>query len=126
MFNLQQLIDVGIPAISTDGNDAKAITQFSRELTPAEWLAYLRIADPEQARQMDARATAKNIPSWATWSQSDWAAWRDSNISATQINAIANLTEAKAMLNKMSTVIDSLAKMEIAMRDQIWPDLPEE
>lgn len=77
------------------------------------------------ARLTDARITAKSIPNWATWSQQDWAAWRDANVSATQINAIGSLADAKAMLNKLAVVLDSLAQMEIALRDQIWPDLPE-
>jgi hypothetical protein len=47
MFTLQQLLDAGLPAVSTDGNDAGAETQFERELTQAEWLTYLSIADPE-------------------------------------------------------------------------------
>jgi len=77
-----------------------------------------------ELRFQAAKTSAKNIPNWATWSQQDWAMWRDLNVSATQINAIGNLTDAKAMLNKMSVVLDSLAKMEISLRDQVWPDLP--
>lgn len=48
-FTLQQLIDAGLPAVSTDGLDAEANTQFSRSLTPAEWQTYLTIADPDRA-----------------------------------------------------------------------------
>lgn len=70
-----------------------------------------------------ARDFAKNIPNWATWTQQQWNAWRDANISATQIDAIGNLADAKIMLTKMSTVLDNLAKMEIAIRDQVWWDL---
>lgn len=47
MFTLQQLLDANLPAVSTDGNDAEAATKFQRELTQAEWLTYLSIADPE-------------------------------------------------------------------------------
>lgn len=76
-------------------------------------------------RQTAAKVTAKNVPNWATWSQQDWATWRDANVSATQINAVGSLADAKGILNKMSVVLDSLAKMEIALRDQVWPDIPE-
>jgi len=125
MFTLQDLLNAGLPAVSTDGNGPNAATRFERELTAAEWLTYLSIADPVRARQVASKTTAKNIPNWATWTQTDWATWRDANVSATQIDAIGNLADAKVMLNKMSVVLDSLAKMEIALRDQVWPDLPE-
>jgi len=78
-----------------------------------------------KARRTAAIITAKAIPDWAAWDQAQWAAWRDANISAAKINAIGNLADAKAMLIKMSIVLDRLAKMEIAIRDQVWPDLPE-
>jgi len=76
-------------------------------------------------REAVAKTTAKNIPNWATWTQEQWATWRDANISAAQITAIGSLADAKVMLGRMATVLDSLAKMEIALRDQVWPDLPE-
>ena len=81
--------------------------------------------DTMLSRQAVAEATAKNIPNWAKWSQQDWTTYRDANISATQINAVASLADAKVIMNKMALVLDSLAKMEIALRDQIWPDIPE-
>ena len=89
---------------------------------PSNWAL---IEQRSASRQIAAKGIARSIPNWATWSQQDWATWRDANVSATQINAIANLSDAKAMLNKMAVILDSLAKMEIALRDQIWPDLPE-
>lgn len=76
-------------------------------------------------RESAAKITAKAIPNWATWTQQDWATWRDANVSVTQINAVASLADAKVIMNKMATVLDSLAKMEIALRDQNWPDIPE-
>lgn len=48
MFTLQDLTNAGLPATSTDGNNAEAHTEFSRELTPDEWRDYLLIADPER------------------------------------------------------------------------------
>jgi len=81
--------------------------------------------DTIEQRFSAAKTTAKNIPNWTTWSQQNWATWRDANISATQVNAIGSLVDAKAILLKMSIVLDNLAKMEIALRDQVWPDIPE-
>ena len=132
MFTLQQLLSAGLPAVSTDGNDAKAITEFSRTLTPAEWITYLGIADPNQARQIAARTTAKNIPNWALWTQQDWLNYFGSNLSDTeidaQVNTITTLATAKVviaiMFKRQNKILDALAKLEIALRDQIWPDLP--
>ncbi len=76
-------------------------------------------------RWQGARATAQQIPNWATWTQQDWATWRDANVSATQINAIVTLVDARPILLKMAQVLDGLAKMELALRDQIFPELPE-
>jgi hypothetical protein len=54
MFTLQNLLDAGLPALTTDGIE---LTQFARELTPAEWLTYLSIADPiEYQNQLDRQA----------------------------------------------------------------------
>jgi hypothetical protein len=50
MFTLQQLLDAGLPATATDGNDSEAVTQFERELTQTEWLTYLRISDPDKGK----------------------------------------------------------------------------
>lgn len=81
--------------------------------------------DTSLLRAMAAKTIAKNIPNWATWSQQNWATWQAANVSATQINAVASLADAKVILNKMSVVLDNLAKMEIALRDQIWSDIPD-
>lgn len=60
MFTLQNLLDAGLPAVSTDGNDADAVTQFSRTLTLAEWLTYLSIADPERGNFLSNQQEIRN------------------------------------------------------------------
>lgn len=45
MFTLQDLLNAGLPATSTDGDKQ---TQFSRELSSSEWLTYLSIADANE------------------------------------------------------------------------------
>jgi len=75
------------------------------------------------ARLSAARSIAGSIPAWATWTVNDWTTYYNANISATQINAITTLAEAKVILNKMSTVLNNAALMEIALRNKTFPDL---
>ena len=79
----------------------------------------------EKNRANSARSTAKNIPSWATWTQADWNTFFGNNLSDEQVDLVTNLAQAKAMMKRQNAVINNLAKIIIAMRDQIWPDLPE-
>ena len=74
-------------------------------------------------RQIGAESVAAAIPNWAGWSTLEWQTYYDANISTTQINAITNLADAKAMLNKLSNIINSIAKMEIALRNRVFPKL---
>jgi len=71
------------------------------------------------ARQASSRLNAQNIPDWATWTAAQWQTWYSANMNGTQITAITNLADAKVVLGKMSTAIDALSKMVIAMRDYI-------
>ncbi len=73
--------------------------------------------------QQAAKTVAAAIPNWATWSQANFQAWYDANISPTQINAVTSLAEAKPILLKQSAAIEALSKMVIAIRNQLWPDL---
>ncbi len=86
--------------------------------TPAE--------EASTARQSAAWDIAYAIPDgWRTWTHADWTAYYNANISATEIAKIGSLADAKAILTKMSTVLDRIAKMVIALRDHTFPDLPE-
>jgi hypothetical protein len=125
MFTLQDLINVGLPAVSTDGNEATADTLFSRELTAAEWQTYLSISDPDQAKQIAARAVAKAIPSWATWTQAEWQTYFVANLADTEADLVTSIAIARIMIKRQNTVINAMAKMLMAIRDQVWPDLPE-
>ena len=116
MFTLQQLISAGLPAVDTDGNDENAATQFSRELTPAEWKTYLAIANPDLANMLQAKTDALNIPSWATWTQAEFLTWYNANISPAQVTAVANLADAKVVMAAMSVELKALGQMVIAQR----------
>lgn len=80
-----------------------------------------RIKDRESTSQAD----AKNIPGWASWSEKQALEWADAHISDTQIDAMDNLDEAKVLLKDMSKAIQGISRMEIAIRNKLWPDLPE-
>lgn len=113
---------VGLPGIPMSSSQLLLLSDICEQyLNPSLYTLEHRILD----RQSSAKVFAKAIPNWAAWTQNDWTTYYNANISATQINLIANLTDAKAMLNKMSIIIDRLAKMEIALRDFTMPDLPE-
>lgn len=82
---------------------------------------------PADLRRNEAEPYARTIPNgWRTWTQAQWTDYYNANISATQIDTITNLADAKAFLRKLSVVIDRMAKLEIALRDFIFPDLPED
>lgn len=119
MFTLQNLLDAGLPAVSTDGNDAIAATQFARELTPTEWLIYLSIADPVRHKMNQGKADVGNIPNWATWTQAQFLTWYNANISPTQINAEVTLADAKVVQLAMSAELKALGQMMIAQRDML-------
>src|SRR5574341_1736014 len=85
--------------------------------------AELQALDNQNLLQQAAKSVAAAIPNWATWTQAEFQAWYDANISPTQINAITSLAEAKSILLKQSAAIEALAKMAVAMRNQLWPDL---
>lgn len=76
-------------------------------------------------RRSASRTAAKNIPAWATWTQADWTAHFNANLSDEQADLVTTLAAARVMIKRQNTVINALAKMLIALRDQIWPDLPE-
>jgi hypothetical protein len=77
------------------------------------------------ARWSSAMTNAKNVPSWSAWSEADALDWWNANLSDTQTDAIANLTDAKAILKKQNAALKAMARMLIAMRDRLWPTLPE-
>lgn len=76
-----------------------------------------------QQKEQSAKVAAGKIPGWATWTEQQLLDWVNTNISSTQIDAVTNLTEAKGILNKQSTAIVAMARMILAMRSKLWPDL---
>lgn len=120
MATLQELINAGLPALTTDGG---VNASFSRELTAQENLIFLSIVNPEEYRKLQGRIDFGNLPNWATWTQAQWDSYFTTNLANGHVTAISNLAEAKLMLAKQNLVINNLAKAVIALRNRTFPDL---
>ena len=81
--------------------------------------------DTIQQRLDAAEAHARAIPTWATWDETQALDWWEANLSDGQVDLIANLADAKVMLKKQNSAIRAMARLLIAMRDRLWPHLPE-
>lgn len=88
------------------------------------------------SRQIASKASAKNIPNWAGWTEAQALQWLLDNIGTPLTTPIpANpmtvqqirivLVNIVAVLNQQYLVDQSMARMIVAFRDGIWPDLPE-
>ena len=82
---------------------------------------YQRVNDRKSA----AETNAKNIPSWAVWSEADALAWWNNNLSDAKVDALSVPQAAKDLLKAQNAAIRGLARMVIALRDKTWPELPE-
>jgi hypothetical protein len=118
-FTLQTLLDAGLPAVSTNGQGGSAATEFSRELSSAEWDTYLAIADPVRAGMLQGQKDTESIPDWASWSQADFLAWHAANISTDQIDPAQSVADLKAVSLAMSDQLRSMGQLLIAQRDMI-------
>jgi hypothetical protein len=63
------------------------------------------------------------IPGWAHWDEETVLAWIDAHTSATQVDAITNLTQAKVVLNDMATQLRALSRLCVALRNKVYPGL---
>lgn len=77
-------------------------------------------------RENTSKINAKNVPGYATWSENEALAWLDTHISDQKIDAIGNLADAKILLKDISKAIRGITRIEIAIRNHLWPDLPED
>jgi len=117
---------VGLPVqFATDGVGAT----FSRTLDDHEFELYLDILFPnrpaQRARLAAAKPYAKNIPNWSTWTQAQLLTWWNANLADSIVDGFAIPAGVKSMLKAQNAAILRIAQMEIALRDQIWPDLPD-
>ena len=81
--------------------------------------------DPVAQRLQAAESNAKAVPGWATWDEAQFLDWFGSNLSDAQVDAVANLADAKVMLKKQNAGIRAMGRLLIALRDRVFPTLPE-
>lgn len=112
-------------------------TAVTLPATAAKAATAIEILNPEATTQFkqqtaqifnrfdQSKTNAANIPNWATWTQAEWTAFFDTNLSDAQAELVTNITTAKVMIKRQNEVINAMAKMLMALRDETWPDLPE-
>jgi len=119
------LQNAGLPATIAAVNEyGKVDAAFSRELTPAEWLLFLSLTDPGAYRKANASKIARAIPLWAIFTQAETEAWYTTNV-RTPFTAAATLPLMRAVVGTMITVLWAVIQMELALRDEIMSDLPD-
>ena len=109
-------------------SDQDVINILSTAMTAAEIAA--------QARTVASSGNAAAIPGWATWTEAQALDWGNTNIATPLTTGRANLpatltlVTARAaivaiidILDKMWVMQWALARLVIAMRDKIWPNL---
>lgn len=118
--------------VETDCNlidaDMKTLLSITITVSEAATLSRLTLA----------KSHAQAIPSWATWTEAQAQTWGATNIGtplSTGRSALpATLTLATVrtaiimllnILDKMWAMQWALARMVIAIRDRMWPDLPQ-
>lgn len=108
MTILDDLIAAGLPAIDAQPG---VTPHFSRPLTPAEELVRDSIVNKPAYRRATARSQAALATQLRTLTPQQAVDYIETNVT--------NLATAK-------DVLKILARIVIAMRDEVWPDLPDE
>ena len=121
-----------------DDGSAMGISGVEPDADLEEILGRERPADPVFDVDQGADAQARNIPDWASWTETEAAAWYDeavtaplgeipdiANMSAAafQNNAQAIIAQFQGVITAQATVIRNLARMVIALRNKTWPQL---
>jgi hypothetical protein len=108
-----------------DGTDNTLVCPTLPNLTDADLLncVFTPTELVKIAGVKNAKAIAKAIPNWATWTQGEWDVYFTANLSTTLVNAVSTTAQIRVMMNKQNLIIQNLVKLVIAMRDETWPDL---
>jgi nitrogen regulatory protein PII-like uncharacterized protein len=111
MDKLTLLQNAGIPITSlVETRLGNYHAEFTRTLTPEEWLTYEQIVYPARLRRRLAKDEAAKATALKTITPEQAVEYINKNVT--------DLASAKKVLKLM-------ARMLIAMRDEIWSDLPE-
>jgi len=121
---------VHLVAVTCALTDAQIILLLSTASTAGEALTLSRLSASKQ--------NAKNIPSWATWTEAQAQTWGTTNIGTplttgrSSLPATLTFATTRAAIIAILNILDqmwamqwALARMIIATRDKIWPDLPQ-
>lgn len=112
MDKLTLLQDAGIPITSLiETRQGNYHAEFSRTLTPEEWEIYEQILYPARRRRRLAKAEAAKATALKTITPAEAVNYIEANVT--------NIASAK-------TVLKLMARMLIAMRGEIWSDMPEQ
>ncbi len=132
---LQQLLDAGLPVISTDGQGALTNTVWQiGHPTLAESDLHDSIVMPETHKIHKSKDALKNIPLWSTYTEAQALAWLDENIGTPLDTPIpANpmtVQQIRAVLVSMVDVMKkdlqakrAMARILVALRDKSFPNL---
>ena len=111
MALIEDLLAAGLPITSiVETKPGNYRSECSRTLTPEEWAAYDQIVYPDRVRKASAKGEAALATALKTITPAEAVTYIN--------NKVTDLTSAKAVLKLM-------ARMLIALRDEVWPDLPE-
>lgn len=124
----QRLAELGIPIEGIAIENGRVGVDVLKEPTSEELAtiqAELDAHDPAvpSAQTRDgAAAQAAAIPAWATWTEAEALAWLQANIDD-PLAAATTVAQVKPILQRMAAVLQAMARMEIALRNQAWPEL---
>ena len=88
--------------------------------------------DVERARAAAAETTVANLPGWATWTEEQALAWYETNVgepidnapeAVTSQNAVAVLQGVVNLLREMNNLERAQIKLDLAIRNKLWPNL---
>lgn len=147
MINVTKLdAEIRRAGIAISGCDTNGIVfdeQGSQIQKRADVAAIIAAHDPNPsadelaalARKLGAKAIAQSVNGWFTWDISQMSTWVQDNIGTPLVNGRANLPVSITLTNirpilvafldildKILVMMIALAKMEIALRDDKWPE----
>ena len=116
-MDYDESLKVSIPVIVVDGADPDAIQAILTFPISEEEIEGL-------ARLNSAKELARAIPNWATFTREEAETWYTDNV-RNPFTAATTLAAVKLVIGTMINVLWRIIQMELALRDQIWPDLPD-